>query len=88
MHVKRDDFAGSLLHASLRRLLRGGLRSFELGFVDTQAKLLRHQSREIDWETVGVVQPPHVLAGKLLLTSLEGLLCVLLEELLATIKST
>ena len=64
------------------------MRGLELGLVDSESQLFRHQSGEIDGETIGIVESPDVLAVELLLASLESLLRVLLEKLLATIKCT
>ena len=88
MHVKRNYFTSSFLHTSLRRLFRRCLCSLELSFVDTQPELLRHQASKVNRETVSIVEPPHILAGEFLLSSLQSFLRVLLEEFLATIERT
>ena len=64
------------------------MRGLELGLVDSKPQLFRHESGEIDGETIGIVESPDVLAIELLLASFESFLCVLLEKLLATIECT
>ena len=62
--------------------------SLELSLVDAEPELFRHQTSQIDRETVRVVESPDVLSVELLLPGLECLLRVLLEQLLTTIKRT
>jgi hypothetical protein len=58
----------------------------ELGLIDTQSQLLRHETGKIDRETKGVVQPPDVLAVELFDTSLGSAGGELVEELLAAVE--
>ena len=68
---------------SLSGLLAGLV---DLGLIDGEAALLSHKLGEILGETEGVVKPPDISTGKLLLTALDGKSSVLLELLLATVE--
>lgn len=86
VNIQCDNFTRTLLHARFTRLFRVRLRCLEFGLVDAQPELFRHQTREVDRESIRVVQPPYVLARELFLAGLQRLLRVLLEQLLSTIE--
>jgi signal transduction histidine kinase len=87
MNVELHNSAGLFISYTLARLFRCDSRFLELGLVDAQAEFLRHETREIDGETIGVVQTPHVLAAQRILTSRTSLLDALVKKLLTTIQS-
>lgn len=85
MHIELNGLLIGLFDR-LRSLLRLCLSKFELLLVNGKAELLSHKSGKVHREAVGVVQPPDVLAGELLLATLLGLLDVLVEKFLTTVE--
>lgn len=84
--IELHNVSGLLLGGTLASLLGVSLCLLELGLIDTQSQLLRHETGKIDRETKGVVQPPDVLAVELFDTSLGSAGGELVEELLAAVE--
>lgn len=86
VYVQSNSLPIPLLACAFAGFFAGTLRFLKVGLVDGETELLRHQHRQIDRETVGVVESPHIGSSEL---SLAGGLCccyISLEELLSTIK--
>ena len=87
MNVKLHNVLVALfLH--LARLFRLCLRLIELLLVDGEAKLIRHEAREIYWEAVCVIQTPHVFPRELGSALLSRVVHITFEKLLSAVKCT
>lgn len=86
MNIKFDNDTGALLGSRLGCLLRPCLRFLELLVVDCHAKLLRHETSEIDRETEGIIKSPNVLAVQCVGSILPLASNIRFKELLPSIQ--